>query len=156
MHSRLLVFVIFNYSTISLLVYSRLSLQRMQHIHSSSTMWRATCSFPTYKSDIYRDYMRFKISEVDMLTFTGNAACCIVDRINIRGHTGSRTTVALWQQISYTLHIDSSQAVLCSFNARSGSILDEDNFGNYATFNNAFRCTESAESTTQYWFGVNV
>ena len=143
-------------SRLSLLVYSRLSLHRMQHIRLSSTMWRATCSFPTYKSDIYRDYMRFQISKVDMLTFAGNAACRMADRINIRDNAGLAITVPLWQLDDLPLHIDSSQRVACSFDARSGSRFDEDNFGNYYTHNTAFRCTHSGESTTQYWFGVSV
>ena len=128
----------------------------MEHIRSSSTMWRATCSFPTYKSDIYRDYMRFKISEVDMLTFTGNAVCHMADRINIRGNAGFNITAPLWQQAYLPLQIDSSEVVNCSFDAREGSKFDEDNFGNYYTYNALFRCTESVDSTTQYWFGVSV
>ena len=150
----LAIFVI--YSRLSLLVYSRLSLQRMEHIRSSSTMWRATCSFPTYKSDIYRDYMRFQISQVDILKFIAAYECHTADRINIRGNVGFNITVALWQVASMPLHIDSSQPVACSFDARRGSIRDEDNFGHYYTYNTAFRCTESLHSTTQYWFGVRV
>ena len=119
-------------------------------------MWRATCSFPTYKSDIYRDYMRFQISEVDMLAFIGHAVCHTSDRINIRGNVGFNITVALWQTSYYPLHIDSSEAVDCNFDARSGSLHNEDNFGGYGMINTAFRCTESVDSTTQYWFGVNV
>ena len=108
------------------------------------------------QSDIYRDYMRFQISQVDMLAFIGNAVCHTADRINIRGNVGFNITVALWHTSYYPLHIDSSEAVDCNFDARSGSRHDEDNFGGYGMINTAFRCSESADSTTQYWFGVNV
>ena len=127
----------------------------MKNVRSSATMWRATCNFPIHKSDIYRDYMRTQISALDFLTFKGVAVCHIVEHINIRGNTGSNTTVGFWQQDGFGLHIDSSELV-CKFDARNGSLHDEDNFGHYYTCNNAFRCTESEDSTTQYWFGVNV
>ena len=127
----------------------------MKNVRSSSTMWRATCNFPIYKSDIYRDYMRAEISDLDILTFEGFAVCHIVEHINIRGITGFNITVGFWQNSFLGFHVDSSELV-CNFDARSGSLDDEDNFGQYKTCNNAFRCTESENSTTQYWFGGTV
>ena len=127
----------------------------MKHIRSSSTMWRATCSFPTYKSNVYRDYMRVKFNEADILEFKCLECCYKMEYINIRGHRGSAITGALWQSDAIALHVDSSKNS-CNFDARKGSVLDEDNFGHYRTVNQAFRCSESLESTTQYWFGVNV
>ena len=134
----------------------------MEHIRSSATMWRATCSFPIYKHDIYHDYMRAQISEVDILKFTGLAECRTIDHINIRGNAATNISVPFWQGVTWNqliyenipFHTDSSKKI-CDFDARSSSD-DEDNFGYYEANNKAFRCTGSVDSTTQYWFGVNV
>ena len=126
----------------------------MEHIRSSSTMWRATCSFPTYKSDIYRDYVRAQLKDIDILEYKHDEKCRKVDYINIRGFQGWKVTVPFWQ-VNYPFHIDSSSSS-CEFNARSSSIGSEDNFGYYETVNSAFRCTGSSQNTTQYWFGGNI
>ena len=126
----------------------------MKSIRSSSTKWRATCSFPTYKSDIYRDYIRAQLKDIDILEYNLDGECRRVDFINIRGNKGWNITSAFWQK-SFPFHIDSSQKP-CQFNALNGVILDEDNFGLYYTYSRAFRCTETDGSTTQYWFGGNI
>ena len=127
----------------------------MKYIRSSSTMWRATCSFSTYKSNVYRDFMRVNFNEADILELKCLECCHTMEYINIRGHKGSAIKGALWQGDAIALHVDSSKHA-CKFDAREGSLEDEDNFGHYRRVNQAFRCTESVESTTQYWFGVNV
>ena len=127
----------------------------MEVIRSSSTMWRVTCSFPKYKSDIYRDYLRVELNQVDILQFNGWGDCCYVNHINIRGHVGTNITAPFWQGESTSIHVDSSEKP-CQFDARQGSVYDEDNFGYYGGVNAAFRCTESNTSTTQYWLGRNV
>jgi len=133
----------------------RLGLPRMQGIRSSSTMWRVTCSFSKYKSDIYRDYLRVELLQVDILKFKAWFKCRIVEYINIRGHVGRNISTPLWHSDGISFHIDSSTQA-CTFDARQGSISDEDNFGYYGTVNNAFRCSEDAQSTTQFWFGTKV
>ena len=132
----------------------RLGLSRMKDIRSSSTMWRATCSFPTYKSDIYRDYVRAHLTSIDILEFVGFKECRSADYINIRGNEGWKITSGFWQ-VEYHMHTDSSIKP-CQFDALLGSTYDEDNFGYYSTYSRAFRCTETDKSTTQYWFGGNV
>ena len=127
----------------------------MTEIRSSSTMWRATCSFPTYKSDILRDYMKARFSETDLLTFKGNGVCKTMDYISIRGVAARNVTVPFWHNQFSHLHTDSSHGN-CQFQLIKGAVIGEDNFGHYETFNPVFRCTESDDSTTQYWFGVNV
>ena len=127
----------------------------MMHFRSSSRLWRATCSFSTYKSNIYRDYMRGKIGANDILQYVGDGQCLPIDFIDIRGNRDSNTTVPFWQSDSYQFHTDSTLK-LCQFDGFHGSVVNEDNFGYYLSFNSAFRCTESQESTTQYWFGIPV
>ena len=124
----------------------------MQHIRSSATLWRATCSFQNYKLGIYRDYMRGKFSKVDILALDCWGCCYTMEYINIRGNAAANITVPLWQGNSGMLHIDSSLKI-CQYDPRQGSVSDEDNFGYYWTISRAFRCTESDESTTQYWIG---
>ena len=125
----------------------------MNSLRSLSKVWRATCSFPTYKSDITRDYVRARIQVVDILTYYGYT-CKMVEYINIRGHIGSNISVSFYQDHGGHFHTDAHVNLGCSFNPRQGSIYEEDNFGLYNHVNPAFRCTESPESTTQYWFGT--
>ena len=127
----------------------------MKQIRSSSTMWRATCNFPTNTSDIYRDYMRAKIRHIDILQYKGSGKCFTVDFIDIRGHAASTITVPFWQEDGYSFHTDSSHTH-CQFNGQKGCVPSEDNFGSYSITNGAFRCTETKSSTTQYWFGAIV
>ena len=78
-----------------------------------------------------------------------------MDRINIRDINGVKITAPIFQTDATAFHTDSSEH-RCEFDARSGCIPNEDNFGVYVNINRAFRCTESDESTTQYWFGAHV
>ena len=126
----------------------------MRNIRSSSTTWRATCSFLTYKSDITRDYVKAQLQVFDPIEYNG-AGCKTVEYINIRGHSSSSASVAFFQNSNEHIHTDSSYdfGFGCTFDARQGSIGNEDNFGLYISINPAFRCTASTGSTTQYWFG---
>ena len=117
-------------------------------------MWRATCNFPKYKTDIHRDYVRAQINEVDILRFEGFGQCHKVDYINIRGHVGINVTVAFWQYGRIPSHADSSGSV-CEFDVGRSSD-DYAGSSGIALANNAFRCTEVDESTTQYWYGADV
>ena len=125
----------------------------MESIRSSSTFWRATCSFPTYKSNIIRDSMRAQLSEVDILKYNGAEDCKKIAYINIRGHNGTNITAACFQYHDQHFHTNSHFDFGCTFDARQGSVVNEYNFGFYLVTNPAFRCSESAGSTTQYWFG---
>ena len=127
----------------------------MKHIRSTATLWRATCSFPKYKSEIHRDYMRVKLSIVDILALDCWGCCYNMEYINIRGNEGLNITVPLWQDYTRGVHIDSSEK-RCQYDGRQGSVLDEDNFGHYYTISRAFRCTEKDESTTQFWIGWKI
>ena len=133
----------------------RLGLATMQHIRSSSTLWRATCSFPSYKSDIYRDYVRAQITDVNILQYIGTGSCLSIEYVDVRGHKGNKITAPFWQHDTLPFHLDGF-ATHCQFNANQGSVHSEDNFGFYGAYNRAFRCAETDDSTTQYWFGDNV
>ena len=132
----------------------RMTLDKMNHVKSQSTHWRATCSFPTHGVD-YTDYVRAKFTDFDIMTYVGTGLCKKVEYVNIRGHRCAHCTSKWWQNPTYAAHIDSSQTG-CNLNARLGSNTGaggEDNFGYYGTINSKFRCTSGPTSTTNWWFG---
>ena len=134
----------------------RQTLARIQTLRSQSTYWRATCSFDQMQQKIdYRDYLRGKFSDFDIMTYVGHGVCKPVDYVNVRGHSaGSGTTTRFWQVPNlFILHMDSSDPGSCSFNPSTGAVPSEDNFGYYSSTNKNFRCTMTNDSTTQWWFG---
>ena len=132
----------------------RQTLAGMKSIRGRSTYWRATCSFDQMQQKIdYRDYLRGKFSDFDIMTFLGDGRCFPVDYVNIRGHAASVTTAQFWQvQDRYPIHID-SQSTGCSFKPNAGAVPSEDNFGYYGRFNKNFRCAMGDDQTTQWCFG---
>ena len=131
----------------------RLSLERMRSLQAQSTHWRATCSYPTHGID-FRDYLRGNFKDFNIVDFLGSAECKRVEYVDIRGHNGTNLTVPFWQ--GRALHIDSSFFSLCEFSATVGAVSSEDNFGYYGKFNPKFRCTQTDNSTTQWWFGAHL
>jgi len=110
-----------NYNTPNWYSY-RQTLARMKSIRSRSTYWRATCSFDEMQWSMskmgtvsYRDYLRGKISNFDIMTYHGDGQCLPVDYVNIRGNAASATTTPFWQvRDRYALHIDSNHTD-CAF-----------------------------------------
>ena len=144
-----------NHNTPNWYIY-RQTLARMQSIRGRSTYWRATCSFDQLQHNVdYRDYLRGKFSDFDLMTYRGYGQCFPVDYVNIRGHAaGSGTTARFWQVVdTFSLHIDSYHTGNCAFKPNTGAVSSEDNFGYYGCINKNFRCTMSDDSTTQWWFG---
>ncbi|XP_031560595.1 uncharacterized protein LOC116296679 [Actinia tenebrosa] len=130
----------------------RLGFGRMKSISDQSTHVRVTSSFPVHGVD-YRDYLRAKISSVDILSFTGAKVCKTVEYIDIRGIKGKDITVPFWQNDVFFFHTDSSGRH-CQYDATSGSVNSENNFGTTCLeFNPATRGSANDDSTIQYWFG---
>ena len=137
----------------------RLSLSHMKFIRSHTTHWRATCNFPTDVFD-FRDYLRSNFDNFDLLDASSDAKgiCMEYEFLNIRGIECSNCTAATWyglyNKVYISHHIDSFYNPQgCEFDAKSGSVPSEDNFGHYYHTNTNFRCTASPTSTTQIWFG---
>ena len=124
----------------------------MSFMQQKSSHWRLTCGFENYGID-YRDYMRGRNTDVDVMTLAGYAICARVELINVRGHVGRNINVPFFQEKAMALHIDSAD-VFCDYNGSLGSVTSEDNFGLYVNKNSDFRCTESPTGTTQLWFGT--
>lgn len=129
-----------------------LSLPRMKSIRNVSTHWRATCNFPTSVMD-FRDYIRTSFANTDFLVIPDGNRCIRYEFVDIRGNRCQNCTVYSPYKNIYGYHIDSWWDVGCDFTARPGGVQDEDNFGHYGTRNDAFRCSSSMTSTTQYWIG---
>ena len=132
------------------LLSCRLDKANMTSVQNFTLLWRMTCSFATNGID-YRDYVRGKKQELDVIHFGGSKVCKTVEYVNVRGHSCSQCTANFYQPVGTNLHIDSDTN--CDFDSTSGAVFSEDNFGVYDNANFAFRCTESLESTTQVWFG---
>jgi hypothetical protein len=137
----------------------RMSLKRLEKLASHSTHWRATAGFNVYGVD-YTDYLRGKMSSVNIISYVGNGVCKDVEFINVRGHQANNTQAYLWQYDgAWMIHFE-SQLAPCSFKANSGAVPSENDFGFYCegdhTMNRNFRGAMNDESTTQWWFGVYV
>ena len=133
----------------------RQTLARMKNIRSRSTHWRATCSFNMVEAIDYRDYIRGRFRDFDIMAFSGKGVCFPVEYVDIRGSTaGKGTTLPFFQgQDREFLHTDSTFTG-CEFKPNvSSAVASEDNFGLYNDVNVKFRCTVGDYSTTQWWFG---
>ena len=138
----------------------RLQLDRMKGLRSESTHWRITCSFDPASVVDYRDYVRAKFKNFDLLTYRGDKTCELVDYINVYGHSCEKCTAVWYQSDGYIL-VHRSYQNNCEFGRAPGSIQDNDryseqNFGRYEVYNPNFRCTSSSSATTNYWFGLRV
>ncbi|EDO39001.1 predicted protein [Nematostella vectensis] len=129
----------------------RLSLDRMKALRDASTHWRITCSFPQYGVD-YRDYVRARFSDFDMIEFKGDKVCKKVEYMNIMGHNCTGCQAGWWQGDASQLHHDSSVDI-CQFGETPGAINSQDNFGLYNAYNDKFRCTSGSQSSTNHWAG---
>ena len=135
----------------------RQTLARMTNIRKHSTHWRATCNFQLRAGIIiYKDYLRGKFSDFDIMLREAVGWCQRVEYINILGNAGgSGTTVRFWQYSGVFLHIDSEDTG-CEFIPppyRTG-LRAVDYFGYYGDeLNPEFTCSRNASSTTQWWFG---
>lgn len=125
----------------------------MKSLRDVSTHWRATCSFDKYGINNYKDYVRGRFVDADIFAYLGEGVCLKTELVNIRGRFGIHREAKFWQAInSNFLHIDSSQKG-CQFDATTGAVPSEDNFGVYDNINPKFTCTMNGDSTTQWWFG---
>ena len=132
----------------------RLSLGRMREVRSHATHWRVTCSFPSYTVD-YRDYVRAEFSQFNPLTFEKNLQCKRVEYINVRGNNCTGCT-ATWSQNTYTMLHHRSDSDKCELNKAPDATGNEQCFGYYHNRNPSFRCTETDQSSTNYWFGARI
>jgi len=134
----------------------RLSLSVMQHIKSHSTHWRATCN---YDKDglVKTDYIRGRISDIDIITYSEGNGCFNVMYVNVMGTECSNCTVHMRQVENVHIFTGSygGYSFGCMLDLRDGTGGSQ-RFGFYHTVNPAHRCSNSSLSTTQWWLGSNV
>ena len=136
----------------------RQNLGQMIDLRKLSTHWRATCNFPLRagRAIIYKDYLRGKFSDFDIMVQQRSSKCQRIEYINILGNAGGNgTTVRFWQYSgTYLLHIDSYDSD-CEYTPPPYPRVPRvDYFGYYGDgLNPEFTCSRKASSTTQWWFG---
>ena len=132
----------------------RLSFSRMTETARHSTHVRATCNFNTETGPLnYTDYLRAKLSDIDVMKSEGINDCKRYEYINIRGHGCSNCTAWFSQSDSVHAHVASYHGLSCIIPGADDSQTMEDYFGFYQTTNHVHRCSSSGKSTTQWWFG---
>lgn len=130
----------------------------MTAIADHSTHVRATCNF--YIDGLnYTDYLRAKLSEINVTDYAKIDKCERFEYIDIRGYGCSNCTAHFFQSSQWHPHVDSynnfdSAQKQCgsSFPGAIGGG-GEDDFGAYQTVNTKHRCSSNDNSTTQWWFG---
>ena len=133
---------------------------QMKGLRSESTHWRIICSFDPASVVGYRDYIRAKFKNFNLLTYRSDKTCELLDYMNFYGHSYEKCTAVQYQSAGYIL-FHRSYKKHCEFGRVLESIQDNDryreqNFGRYEVYNPNFRCTSSSSATTNYWFGLRV
>ena len=132
----------------------RMSHSQMSALKTQSTHWRITCDLQSIDPiDLHRDYALASFENFDAMTLDDHGVCMLMKYVNVRGHHCSNCTAAWWSHFKASLHLDSSSAKGCQFDASQGSVSSEDNFGLYSNTNSNFRCTSYPDATTNIWFG---
>ena len=101
----------------------------------------------------YREYLRGKFNDFDIITYHAQGQCLPVDYVNFRGHAASTITALFWHvRDGYALHIASNHTS-CAFGPYAGDVPSEDNFGFDQVESGKSSCTLHNDGTTQWWFG---
>jgi len=134
----------------------RIGLSKMQHVRSSSTLFRATCDFPNRNGVLTPDLLIGRLSDVDILTyhFQSQQTCRKFMFVDIRGHSCTNCMVyTLQNYYSQNRHfyIDVTHGY-CEFKPPY-SVKSVDSFGCYETTDTISKCTATPQSTTQWWLG---
>ena len=130
----------------------RMGVHLTSSMKKQSTHWRITCSLPQYGVNISKDYVRAAFTDFDLMSdFWGE--CKKVSHISVMGQSCSECTAQWSQRNNATPHIAAVQDDLCDIKSDKSGY---NYFGSYSSYNPKFRCTESPDSTTNYWFGSYV
>lgn len=124
--------------------------------NQGTTHFRATCDFEKDSSDINADYLRGKITTLDILSWTPYSNECILyERVLVAGVGCEDCTADTWTG-GYHLHLEDNS---CKLSEMFNSVPDprREYFGYYGNEVNAqHQCVMSDASTTQWWLGVQV
>ena len=85
----------------------RLQLDRMKGLRSESTHWRITCNFDPASVVGYRDYVRAKFKNFNLLTYSSDKTCELLEYMNFYGIRSFRLRVVSPTVCSPTVRVDS-------------------------------------------------
>ena len=136
----------------------RLSKAKFGSIQQNSTHFRITCNYNAKTFADMIDYVRLKTSVVDFLTYNSDAAthkCILVEYLNIRGGSCTDCTLAILQTSVYNIYTSvlRNSRYGCDWQYPNGHPSCEENLGGYDCYSTDYRCTSSASSTTNTWYG---
>ena len=127
----------------------------MKAIANHSTHVRATCNFNS-KGLNYTDYMRAKLSDINIMDSEVMNGCKIYEYITIKGYGYKNCTAFYFQGKSWHAHVVSylsNGEGKTTFPDAVQLPNGEDGLGVYETVNSAHRCSSSHNFTTQWWYG---
>jgi len=131
----------------------RFGQSKMKYIRSNSSLFRATCDYPNRNGSLVPDLLIGSLSNLDIVNEGDFGECRKFRLINIRGHqcTNCFAYVIHGKSPAFHLHLDVTWNY-CDF-VPPFQTQNEDLFGFYSTTGNGFKCTETPQSTTQWWLG---
>ncbi|XP_032242683.2 uncharacterized protein LOC5516850 [Nematostella vectensis] len=130
----------------------RLSRERMQAVKATAVSYRVTCKFLTRKNVTDRDYLEGRLSAWDIIEEESIAACKNVTYVDIEGYSCWDCTLAL-QQKKGKWHLCATPLTGCDLRPPEYVSNLWEAFGWYNPMQETFLCTDSLDSTTEYWLG---
>ncbi|EDO45121.1 predicted protein [Nematostella vectensis] len=134
----------------------RLARQDMQMIKATAMSYRATCKFLTRANVTDRDYMEGRLSAWDIIEEASDDPypeyCRRLTYVNVEGYSCSDCTMALFQKKG-TWHAHGEMRHGCDFQPPGYNNTAWQVFGWYQPIRSSFLCTDSEDSTTEYWLG---
>ena len=133
-------------------------------VSQKSSHWRVTCAYNTLGVD-YVDYLRSKISETSLLTYStpvlSESRCRKVEFVNTRGRQCEDCTVAMHQSEVNSMNIPHSSGAVYGCDLKTSDFAEgctgHEYFFGYFKADNCVtghhRCAATGISTTQFWFG---
>ena len=135
----------------------RLSEDRMEELLESSTHFRATCNFSASHDKRYTDYLRAKLSVLNLLEMKSDN-CFTFEYFSVAGSNCSNCDFAFYHKShnKHHPHIDCDASVRrCDkpMSVPGCTSAGEDLFGIYDNYISDHSCSSSQSATTQWWFG---
>ena len=140
----------------------RMSRDAMIEIKNYSQFLFSTCNFDLSFS---KDFVWLDVDDLENtigydIFSTNNtndgyfgSICLEAQKINVRNETCQYQSVNVISNETFKHFNILSSSDNCECNLSSGAILNENNFGDYSNINTQFSCSNSNQSTTQWWFG---
>ena len=124
-----------------------------KYMRNKTSMFRATCDFPKRGGVLTPDYLFGYLSDYDIINHGNTWECRKFGHVNVRGYNYFNVSLfTVHFENVFHLHFE-CPASCPGFTGVPNSVGSEDCFGFYVSYNPASKCTATAKSTTQWWFG---